>query len=82
MLVWISFAIYRVGQLFELIPTSINGNERFLDGNSICFGSQEVFVHNGSDWHREDAPTLIESAVKTIIWCLENNYIAKTQEKK
>lgn len=66
---------WSLGQLFELIPASINWNERFLDGNSICFGSQEVFAHNGSDWHRENAPSLIESAVKTAVWCLENGYI-------
>ena len=68
---------WSLGQLFELIPASINWNERFLDGNSICFGSQEVFAHNGSDWHRENAPSLIESAVKTAVWCLENGYITK-----
>ncbi len=71
---------WSLGILLELIPASINWNQRFFDYNSICFGNIEAFAYDGRTWHREDAPILIESAVKTVAWCLENGYMTKAQE--
>lgn len=58
---------WSLGKLWELIPQE----------NSFAYKNNELSIFNNGSWHRENAPTLIEFAVKTAVWCLENGYITK-----
>jgi hypothetical protein len=45
-----------------------------------CWSLGQLLTLIPASFSLKSSPTLIESAVKTAVWCLENNYITKGQE--
>jgi hypothetical protein len=45
-----------------------------------CWSLGQLLTLIQASFSLKSSPTLIESAVKTAVWCLENNYITKGQE--
>lgn len=45
-----------------------------------CWSLGQLLTLIPTNFELKDASTLVESAVKTAVWCLENGYMTKAQE--
>jgi len=66
---------WSIGTLIELMPKSLNWNSLIIIGNQIIYALIDQWTFNGNALHKEEENTLIESAIKTIVWLLEQGEI-------
>ena len=72
---------WSLGRLIELMPESVNWRKLVITKPYIAYVNLEEWVYSGHSYFEACDDTLIENAVATICWLLENNYIKKREMK-
>lgn len=70
---------WSLGRLIELMPESVNWRKLVITKPYIAYVNLEEWVYSGHSYFEACDDTLIENAVATICWLLENNYIKREE---